>query len=402
MGQLFNRKVVLGVTGGIAAYKSAQLLRDLQEAGAEVRVVMTAAATEFIAPLTLQALSGKPVHLDLLDPEAEAAMGHIELARWADLVLVAPATADFISRLAQGSARDLLTALCLATAAPLLIAPAMNRGMWLDPATQANVHQVQARGIRLTGPAEGTQACGDQGPGRMQEPAVIVAAAQALFASGLLDGLAVTVTAGPTREALDPVRYISNRSSGKMGYAIAAAAVDAGAITTLISGPVALATPESVRRIDVNSAREMHAAALAQLDACDIFIGCAAVTDYRPADMAQQKIKRSAETLPLELVPNPDIIAAVAAHPERPFTVGFAAETGPLEQRARDKLARKQLDMIVANDVSATDGGFDSENNAALILWHDGSQSVSLTSKTQLARLLINAVAARLGPSRTG
>jgi phosphopantothenoylcysteine decarboxylase/phosphopantothenate--cysteine ligase len=398
MGQLYNRNVVLGVTGGIAAYKSAQLVRDLQEAGAQVRVVMTHGATEFITPLTLQALSGNPVHLDLLDTEAEAGMGHIELARWADLVLIAPATADFISRLAQGRADDLLATLCLATAAPLLVAPAMNQGMWRDPATVANVGLLNDRGIALAGPAEGSQACGDVGPGRMEEPAGIVAAAASLFDSGLLDGQRVTITAGPTREALDPVRYISNHSSGKMGFAIARAAVDAGALTTLISGPVALATPDGVQRVDVTSAQEMYDASIAQLQQCDIFIGCAAVADYRPAHSAQQKIKKNADTMHVELVRNPDIISAVATHPERPFTVGFAAETQNLESYALAKLENKKLDMIVANDVSGSEGGFNSEQNSATILWPGGKTEVKLTAKQQLARILVETIAARCQP----
>ncbi len=398
MGQLYNRNVVLGVTGGIAAYKSAQLVRDLQEAGAQVRVVMTHGATEFITPLTLQALSGNPVHLDLLDTGAEAAMGHIELARWADLVLIAPATADFISRLAQGRADDLLATLCLATAAPLLVAPAMNQGMWRDPATVANIDLLKDRGIALAGPTEGSQACGDVGPGRMEEPAGIVEAAASLFDSGLLDGLCVTITAGPTREALDPVRYISNHSSGKMGFAIARAAIDAGARTTLITGPVALATPDGVQRVDVTSAQEMHEASLAQIQHCDIFIGCAAVADYRPAHSELHKIKKNADTMQLELVRNPDIISAVANHPERPFTVGFAAETQEVERYARAKLENKKLDMVVANDVSGSDGGFNSDQNAAIILWPGGKAEVKLTTKQQLGRILVETIAARCQP----
>ena len=394
MGRLFNRNVVLGVTGGIAAYKSAQLVRDLQEAGATVRVVMTHGATEFITPLTLQALSGNPVHTELLDADAEAGMGHIELARWADLVLVAPATADFLSRLAHGRADDLLTTLCLATAAPVLVAPAMNQGMWRDPATAANLELLANRDIQITGPAEGSQACGDVGPGRMQEPALIVTAAQGLFDSGLLDGLLVTVTAGPTREALDPVRYLSNHSSGKMGFAVARAAAEAGAITTLVAGPVHLATPENVKRIDVVSARNMYDAAMAQLGACDIFIGCAAVADYRPAEEQPQKIKKGAGEMQLELVRNPDIIAAVAdSGDQRPFTVGFAAETQNVIEYARGKLEDKRLDMIVANDVSVEEAGFNSDQNAATIIWVDGSRDIPLTTKDQLAKLLVEAIA---------
>ena len=352
MGQLFNRNVVLGVTGGIAAYKSAQLVRDLQRAGAEVRAVMTPGATKFITPLTVQALSGNPVHLDLLDTEAEAGMGHIELAKWADLVLVAPATADFIARLGQGRADDLLSALCLATAAPVMVAPAMNQGMWNDPATQANLELLRARGVHEVEPADGPQACGDVGPGRMREPEGIVAAAESLFDTGLLDGLRVTITAGPTHEAFDPVRYIGNHSSGKMGFAIAQAAADAGALTTLIAGPVNLPTPEHVTRVDVTSAQDMLDASLKTLPGCDIFIGCAAVADYRPAAVSPQKIKKEGDTLNVKLARNPDVVATVARHSPRPFTVGFAAETQNVEAQARAKLAQKELDMIVANDVS--------------------------------------------------
>ena len=393
MGRLFNRNVVLGITGGVSAYKSAQLVRDFQRAGAAVRVVMTPGATKFITPLTLQALSGHPVHLELLDTEAEAGMGHIELARWADLVAVAPATADFLARLAQGRADDLLTTLCLAAAAPLLLAPAMNQGMWTDPATQANMMKLRDRGIHQAGPAEGSQACGDVGPGRMEEPEDIVTAAAALFDSGLLDGLRVTVTAGPTREAIDPVRYISNHSSGKMGFAIAQAAAEAGALTTLVAGPVHLDTPPRVARVDVTSAREMHDACLETLAACDIFIGCAAVADYRPASVSGHKIKKDADTMTLDMVRNPDIIAAAARHEPRPFTVGFAAETENVEKCAQGKLERKQLDMIVANDVSDGRAGFDSSDNAATILWKDGRREVPLTSKRQLARLLVEIIA---------
>jgi phosphopantothenoylcysteine decarboxylase/phosphopantothenate--cysteine ligase len=396
MGQLFNRHVVLGVTGGIAAYKAALLVRELQERGASVRVVMTRGAGEFITPLTLQALSGHPVHSELLDSEAEAGMGHIDLARWADLVLIAPATADFISRLAAGRADDLLTTLCLATSAPLMLAPAMNQGMWKDPATAENIACLQRRGVHLEGPAEGTQACGDTGPGRMQEPELIARAAAALFSSESLDGRRVTVTAGPTREALDPVRYISNNSSGKMGFAIARAAAEAGAITRLISGPVNLPTPDRVQRVDVVSAVDMLQAAREELDQCDIFIACAAVADYRPAALARQKIKKSGEKMQIELVRNPDIVATIAGSASPPFTVGFAAETQDVESYALGKLQNKKLNMIVANDVANAEGGFNSDSNAAVILWPGGRQEVPLTSKQQLARILIETIAARI------
>jgi phosphopantothenoylcysteine decarboxylase/phosphopantothenate--cysteine ligase len=395
MGVLFKRNVLLGITGGIAAYKSAQLVRDLQEAGATVRVVMTRGATEFITPLTLQALSGQPVHLDLLDSTAEAAMGHIELARWADLVVVAPATADFIARLCAGRADDLLTTLCLATDAPLLLAPAMNQAMWRDPATTANINLLHERGIHTTGPVDGSQACGDVGPGRMEEPALITDAAAGLFSSRLLDGCRVTITAGPTREALDPVRYISNHSSGKMGYAISRQCVETGARTRLISGPVALEVPEGVEPVHVISAQEMYDAALQQMGDCDIFIACAAVADYRPAICAGNKIKKSASTMQIELVRNPDIVSAVAAHELRPYTVGFAAETQDVERYAADKLQDKNLDMIVANDVSGEVGGFNSDNNAATIIWQGGQQSVALTSKQRLAATLVELIASQ-------
>ena len=338
MAHLFNRNVLLGVSGGIAAYKSAELVRQLQELGASVRVIMTRGAMEFITPLTLQALSGNPVHTELLDEEAEQGMGHIELARWADLLLIAPATADLIARLAAGRADDLLTTVALATPAPRLVAPAMNQEMWRDPATTANVSALAQRGFQMVGPASGEQACGDVGPGRMEEPATIAARAAALFEQGLLAGRRVVITAGPTREALDPVRYISNHSSGKMGYALAQAAVDAGAVTTLISGPVNLAPPEHAQLVPVESARDMLDACLPLLQDCDIFIACAAVADYRPAEASEQKIKKGPEAVSLQLVPNPDIVATVSASEHRPFTVGFAAETNDVITYARGKL----------------------------------------------------------------
>jgi phosphopantothenoylcysteine decarboxylase/phosphopantothenate--cysteine ligase len=399
MAHLFNRNVLLGVSGGIAAYKSAELTRQLLELGANVRVIMTRGAQEFITPLTLQALSGNPVHTELLDAEAELGMSHIELARWADLLLVAPATADLLARLAAGRADDLLTTVALATAAPLLLAPAMNQQMWRDEATAANVATLCARGCALVGPASGEQACGDIGPGRMEEPAVIAAAAAGLFESGLLEGKRVLITAGPTREALDPVRYISNHSSGKMGYALAQAAVDAGAVTTLVSGPVTLAEPDHVRVLRVESANQMLDQCLQLLSECDIFIGCAAVADYRPAVIEKRKIKKGPEEISLQLVRNPDIVAAVAASEQRPFTVGFAAETNDLLAHAREKMARKGLDMIVANDVSDTSIGFNSDNNAVTVLWADGAQELALAGKAALARQIIQLIASRLETS---
>lgn len=393
MHRLANRRILLGITGGIAAYKSAELTRLLRKAGAEVRVVMTRGACEFITPMTLQALSGQPVHTDLLDPAAEAAMGHIELARWADLVVVAPATAHFLSRLAAGNADDLLGTVCLATPAPLVLAPAMNQGMYRDAATQANLATLAGRGITLLGPAEGEQACGDTGPGRMLEPVDIAAALAARFQSRALDGVRVMITAGPTREAIDPVRFISNHSSGRMGYALAAACVDAGARVTLVSGPVTLPAPDRVTRVDVGSAREMHDAVLARVADCDLFIGTAAVADYRPAEMATDKIKKSAEEMVIRLVRNPDIISAVARAVPRPFTVGFAAETREVVAYARDKLLRKNLDMVIANDVSAAGIGFNSAENAVTVVTRDGETHFPVAGKSLLARQLVELIA---------
>ncbi len=396
MAHLFNRNVLLGVSGGIAAYKSAELVRQLQERGARVRVVMTRGAQEFITPLTLQALSGQPVHTELLDAEAEMGMGHIELARWADLLLLAPATADLLARLVVGRADDLLTTVALATPAPVLIAPAMNQQMWQDPATTANVQTLVERGYHMVGPAAGEQACGDVGPGRMEEPAVIAAAAGALFESGLLAGKRVVITAGPTREALDPVRYLSNNSSGKMGYALARAAAEAGAVTTLVSGPVDLEHPAHVTVVDVESAQDMLDACLAHTAGCDIFIACAAVADYRPKAMADDKIKKDADTLSIELVKNPDILATVAAADNPPFTVGFAAETSNVLDYARGKLERKGLDMIIANDVSNRDIGFNSDQNAVTILTPRGELPLAQAGKDTIARQIIEHIAAAL------
>lgn len=397
MAHLFNRNVVVGVSGGIAAYKSAELVRQLQELGATVRVIMTRGAREFITPLTLQALSGHPVHTDLLDPEAEQGMGHIELARWADLLLIAPATADLLARLASGRADDLLTTVALATAAPMLLAPAMNQQMWRDAATAANVATLTARGAAFVGPASGEQACGDIGPGRMEEPATIAGAAGALFEDGLLQGKRIVITAGPTREALDPVRYISNHSSGKMGYALAQAAVDAGARTTIVSGPVQLSAPQHAQVVQVESASQMFERCMELLPGCDIFIACAAVADYRPAAVQAQKIKKGPDKITLELVRNPDIVAAVAAATERPFTVGFAAETGNVLEYARDKLQRKGLDMIIANDVSDQSIGFNSELNEATVLWPGGEQALARTGKGNMARQIIHLIARQVG-----
>jgi phosphopantothenoylcysteine decarboxylase/phosphopantothenate--cysteine ligase len=387
---LANRQILLGITGGIAAYKAAELLRRLQDCGADVRVVMTPAATEFITPLTLQALSGHPVHTALLDPEAESGMGHIELARWADLVVVAPASADFMARLVQGLGNDLLSAVCLATSARICLAPAMNQAMWSNPATRSNAGILQQRGIALWGPAEGLQACGDIGPGRMLEVDDLVAEIAGQFDTGLLAGKRVLITAGPTREAIDPVRYISNHSSGKMGFALARACADAGAITTLIAGPVALPSPPRVKRIDVVSAQDMFDEVMARVNTVDIVIAAAAVADYRVEQVAPGKIKKTgADTMNLALVKTPDIIASVASLETGPFTVGFAAETESVEQYARDKMLRKKLDMIIANDVSRTDIGFGSEDNAVMVFWPAGAVEYQIMSKTQLSEKLV-------------
>ena len=391
-----NRRIVLGVAGGIAAYKAADLVRRLRDREFEVRVVMTAGAREFVAPLTFQALSSNPVHCALLDEQAEAGMGHIELARWADLVLIAPATANVLARLAHGFADDLLTTLCLATTAPLVVAPAMNQQMWQASATRANVLALLDRGVEMLGPGQGDQACGEIGPGRMLEPDDIAARVAARFHGGALEGVEVLVTAGPTREALDPVRFLTNHSTGKMGYAVAAAAAEAGARVSLVSGPTALPAPPGVDRIEVTSAAEMHAEVMARAAGCDIFIAAAAVADYRPARFAEQKIKKSDGPVALEFVRTPDIVADVAAMDDRPFTVGFAAETQSVLTYARDKLERKGLDMIAANRVGLPDRGFASESNALSVLWRDGGcRELALAPKVELARSLVGLVAER-------
>ncbi|MHB1140626.1 MAG: bifunctional phosphopantothenoylcysteine decarboxylase/phosphopantothenate--cysteine ligase CoaBC [Sulfuricaulis sp.] len=394
MGTLTNKRILLGVTGGIAAYKSADTVRRLREAGAEVRVVMTAGAAEFITALTLQAVSGHPVHQQLLDTGAEAGMGHIELARWADAVLVAPASANFMARLAQGRADDLLSAVCLATESPVAVAPAMNQQMWSNAATQANLATLKKNSIGIFGPAEGSQACGEVGPGRMLEPTELVALVSDLFASGELDGLTVVVTAGPTWEAVDPVRGLTNRSSGKMGYAVAEAAVEAGARVILISGPTSLPDPERAHTIRVESAQEMHDAVHAHIADADIFIGVAAVADYRPTQIAKDKIKKTQEKMTLDLERTPDILASVAALKPAPFTVGFAAETENLEQHARQKLATKNLDIVAANRVGA-DLGFGTDENSLLLVEPAAVTELPMQPKARLARALIAHVAAR-------
>ena len=401
MGLLTNKRLLLGVTGGIAAYKSAELIRRLQDAGADVRVAMTRGATEFITPLTLQALSGNPVHLDLLDPEAEAAMGHIELSRWADLIVIAPATANFLSQMACGEGGDLLLAICLASRSPIAVAPAMNQGMWRNASTQKNVETLRNRGIHFFGPAEGEQACGDIGPGRMVEPEEIAALAADLFETGALAGRKVVITAGPTREAIDPVRYITNHSSGKMGYALAEAAAEAGAETILISGPVSMKAPERVTVVNVTSAQDMYEASVSAAQNCDLFIASAAVADYRPASVSTSKIKKTADsdTMTIELIKNPDIVAAIAALDERPFTVGFAAETEDVENYARGKLERKNLDLVIANDVSDRTIGFNSDDNEVLVVENTGAEAIPKINKSILARQLIARIAEML-PAR--
>ena len=393
MSNLHSKRIVLIVSGGIAAYKALELVRRLRDEGAAVRVVMTSAATRFVGELSFQALSGEPVHRDLLDARAEAAMGHIELARWADAVVVSPATADFVARIRYGLADDLGTAVCLASAAPLLLAPAMNQQMWHNPATQENIRALAARGIESVGPDSGSQACGETGPGRMAEPLAIVTAIAELFSTGSLTGLRVMVTAGPTREAIDPVRYLSNRSSGKMGYAIAQSAFEAGAEVSLVSGPVALGHPAGVRTVNIESAAEMFDAVKTSIDDIDIFIACAAVADYCLETPLPQKRKKKDESLNLTLTPTRDILQSVTARPNPPFAVGFAAETENVLANARAKLERKSLDMIAANQVGASGVGFDSNENELHVLWKSGEQRLAKAPKELIARQLIDLVA---------
>lgn len=417
-----KRRIVLGISGGIAAWKSAELVRTLRSRGFDVRVVMTRAATEFVSPLTFQALSTHPVHCELLDAQAEAGMGHIELARWADLVLIAPATAHLMARLAHGFADDLLTTLCLATGAPLALAPAMNRQMWSAPATMSNAAVLRDRGVRLLGPGSGDQACGEVGPGRMLEPAEIADETEALFAEygiaggidadadadseaddladetiskGPLSGLQVLITAGPTREAIDAVRFVSNHSSGKMGYAVARAAAGAGAQVSLISGPVALPTPPGVRRIDVIDARQMYFRTMAKVEECDIFIAAAAVADYRPMLFSKRKIEKTKKSMVMEFTRTPDIVAEVAALENGPFTVGFAAQTEKVKERGRHKLEAKGLDMIAANLVGVEGRGFENDHNALSVLWPGGERELELAPKSDLARALVETIAER-------
>jgi phosphopantothenoylcysteine decarboxylase/phosphopantothenate--cysteine ligase len=388
----------LGVTGGIAAYKSPDLVRRLIERGADVQVVMTSAAQKFVSPTSFQAVSGRPTRNDLWDEAAEAAMGHIELARWAQIVMIAPASADFIARLAGGRADDLLSTLCLATEAPIVLAPAMNRVMWANKATQTNVETLISRGVRILGPASGNQACGEVGAGRMWEP---VKLAESLLEppanAGLLSGLNILITAGPTRERIDPVRYLTNRSSGKMGFAVAAAAQEAGAHVTIVTGPVQLPTPSGITRINVESARDMYAAVHRQIADADVFIAAAAVADFQPVTVAKQKIKKQGIAVKLDLEPAPDIVKSVADMAKRPFVVGFAAETNDVEDNARSKLKRKKLDMIAANQVG--EGiAFDCDDNALTVIWPGGKVEVPRGPKIEVARQLIALIAQRLPP----
>jgi phosphopantothenoylcysteine decarboxylase/phosphopantothenate--cysteine ligase len=392
MARLFNRNFIVGVTGSIAAYKAAELTRSLIREGANVRVIMTEGACEFITPLTLQALSGHEVHTDLLDTEAEAAMGHIELARWADALLIAPASADSIARLVQGRADDLLGACALATPAPVFVAPAMNQEMWAKQATQDNVQTLVSRGVAMLGPSSGSQACGDVGVGRLLEPDDIVSAVAEHLSTGALSGRHVVITAGPTREPICPVRYISNRSSGKMGYALAEACINAGAKTTLISGPVSCEPPSGATVINVETTQEMFDASMATAATADIFIGAAAVVDFRPTTVSDRKIKRSGiEAMDLSLVPNPDIIASVADSKARPkLVVGFAAETHDVQDYARKKLVSKSLDFIFANDVSNQSIGFNSEQNAGVLIGKDADIAMPMSSKRILAESIVH------------
>jgi phosphopantothenoylcysteine decarboxylase / phosphopantothenate---cysteine ligase len=396
---LSGKRILLGITGGIAAYKCPDLVRHLKKAGAQVHVVLTDSASHFVTKMTLQAVSGNPVSSDLFDPSAELSMSHIELAKWADFVLIAPATANIIAKMANGIADDLLSTICLASSAPIAIAPAMNQQMYKAAATQHNLSVLASRNTLILGPDNGYQACGDIGPGRMLEPHTIVEEIAHFFSKkSVLSGLSITITAGPTIEEIDPVRYISNYSSGKMGFAIANAAAQMGATVTLISGPVHLDTPNNVNRIDVKSARQMYDEALNHAQKSTIFISCAAVADYHAKTIATQKIKKISDNdeLTIELVKNPDIVASVAAlKSHRPFVVGFAAETNDVKAYAIKKLIDKNLDLICANDVSDKTIGFNSDQNSLTLYWQSGEQTLPLSSKQQLATQLLQAVITR-------
>jgi phosphopantothenoylcysteine decarboxylase/phosphopantothenate--cysteine ligase len=394
MSELQGRKVLLGVTGSIAAYKSPDIVRRLKEQGAEVRVVLTASAEKLVSPTVFHAVSGEEVRGDIWDEKAEAAMGHIELAKWADTILIAPATANVIAQLAAGSAENLLTTLVLASEAELALSPSMNQAMWNDPATQANCDLLRKRNAIFIGPASGEQACGDVGLGRMSEPVDIVNRLRRGGKAGSLEGLNVIITAGPTREPIDPVRFVSNRSSGKMGFAVARAAVEAGARVTLVAGPVNLSTPPAVERIDTETTQQMFDAAMAQISDADIYIGAAAISDYRPSAPAKQKIKKSADIFELKMVKSPDLLAEVAALENGPFAVGFAAETEKLEEYATLKLERKKIDMIIANLVGAN-LCFDADENEVVVLWPGGRQPFPKSTKQELARQLVECIASR-------
>ena len=395
MHDLLNKNILLGVTGGVAAYKAAELCRLLIKGGASVRVVMTAAATEFVRPLTFQALTGKAVLSEIFEPEADNAMDHIDLARWADLMLIAPASANSLAKLADGYADNLLTTIALATEAPVAVAPAMNQQMYQNAATLDNIQRLQQRGIRVWGPDEGAQACGETGPGRMLEPQTLLEHVAKLYSPGLLSGRRVMITAGPTREPIDPVRYISNRSSGKMGYAMARAAMEQGATVTLVSGPVNLMPPAGAQLLSCQSALDMYEQVMAHVQGHDIFIASAAVADFRVADVATAKIKQSSSLTSLALTANPDILATVAAREDKPFCVGFAAETDNLELYAQDKLRRKNLDMIAANRVDQTDSGFDADFNAMTVFWPGGSEQLARQTKAIIAERLVAIIARR-------
>ncbi len=389
---LQGKNILLGITGGIAAYKTPELVRLLKKAEARVRVVMTRAARDFVTPLTLQSLSGEPVRTELMDPEQESTMGHIELARWADVILVAPATANFISQMAQGAATDLLTTLCLAADSEIIVAPAMNHVMWSNSATQANVEKLKSFGVHIEGPASGELACGETGDGRMTEPEELLDTLNHFFGEALLSGVNVVITAGPTFEAIDPVRFIGNRSSGKMGFALAEAFVRAGARVSLVAGPVSLPTPRGAIRYDVESASQMSERVEALMADCDLFAASAAVADYRVANNARHKIKKHGKPLSLELVPNEDILASVAGRENSPFTLGFAAETENLLEYARAKLKNKKLDVIAANLVGADEGGFGAEKNALTVVWNGGTVNLPMQDKKRLARELVDIV----------
>jgi phosphopantothenoylcysteine decarboxylase/phosphopantothenate--cysteine ligase len=388
---LINKNILLGVTGGIAAYKSAEIVRGLKKAGSSVRVVMTQSAKEFITPLTLQALSGNPVSTDLLDVEAEAAMGHIELARWADAILIAPATANTLAKLSSGRADDLLSSITLAFDGPIGLAPAMNQAMWKDERTQSNIQNLEHKNFSLYGPGSGEQACGDVGLGRMLEPSEIIELFASLFEAGTMSNKSILITAGPTQEPIDPVRYLTNRSSGKMGYALAEAAVEAGAQVTLVSGPVNIEPPARCNLVSVKTAEEMHEAVMHHIKKKDIYIGTAAVADYSPTKVEGSKIKkdRSNSPLVLEMKENKDILKEVSELEDKPYMVGFAAETDDLLENARKKLETKKLDLIIANDVSDKSIGFDSNENEVTLITSSEELLLDRDSKKKISKKIL-------------